>query len=195
MNGFKKCVKGHFYKEDLSSCPYCPEVTREYLEGEEDLLKKAAIEKENERIKNRRVIKTARDIDSINEAAKKGFTPLIKTVTKDINLSTKYAVWQNKNTKEIYIAGDYREELNEDYWEEVIGWTYYYPYHFESPYAAYLIPPDIVVGERVFIEDLIEDYIGIEWNQGDRYRLAGCEAIWNGSDLEILYSGPSHIIG
>jgi hypothetical protein len=24
MNGFKKCDNGHFYKEDLSSCPYCP---------------------------------------------------------------------------------------------------------------------------------------------------------------------------
>jgi hypothetical protein len=24
MNGFKKCNNGHFYKEDLSGCPYCP---------------------------------------------------------------------------------------------------------------------------------------------------------------------------
>lgn len=24
MNGFKKCNNGHFYKEDLTSCPYCP---------------------------------------------------------------------------------------------------------------------------------------------------------------------------
>jgi hypothetical protein len=24
MNGFKKCDNGHFYKEDLSACPYCP---------------------------------------------------------------------------------------------------------------------------------------------------------------------------
>jgi len=24
MNGFEKCDNGHFYKEDLSSCPYCP---------------------------------------------------------------------------------------------------------------------------------------------------------------------------
>ena len=24
MNGFKKCDIGHFYKEDLSACPYCP---------------------------------------------------------------------------------------------------------------------------------------------------------------------------
>jgi len=24
MNGFKKCSNGHFYKEDLNACPYCP---------------------------------------------------------------------------------------------------------------------------------------------------------------------------
>jgi len=24
MNGFNKCENGHFYKEDLSICPYCP---------------------------------------------------------------------------------------------------------------------------------------------------------------------------
>jgi len=24
MNGFKKCENGHFFKEDLNSCPYCP---------------------------------------------------------------------------------------------------------------------------------------------------------------------------
>ena len=39
----------------------------------------------------------------------------------------------------------------------------------------------------VFVEDLIEDYIGASWNQGDTYRLESCEAIWNGKNLEILY--------
>ncbi|NBN99835.1 MAG: FHA domain-containing protein [Flavobacteriia bacterium] len=24
MNGFKKCKNGHFYKEDIKDCPYCP---------------------------------------------------------------------------------------------------------------------------------------------------------------------------
>ena len=24
MKGFKRCDKGHFYKEDLTACPYCP---------------------------------------------------------------------------------------------------------------------------------------------------------------------------
>ena len=75
----------------------------------------------------------------------------------------------------------------ESLFERVIDWTYYYPYTFNSPFAAYLIPKDIKTGERVFIEDLIEDYIGASWNQGNTYRLDSCEAIWNGTDLEIQY--------
>jgi hypothetical protein len=136
-----------------------------------------------------RVIKTARDADSINKAAKSGFKPLIKKVEPSDNIRSKYAVVQNKKTGEIAIAGDYRADYagdNNDF-ETVIDWTFYYPYSFKSPFAAYLIPKDIKVGERVFIEDLIEDYIGASWNQGDTYRLESCEAIWNGTDLEIQY--------
>ena len=54
-------------------------------------------------------------------------------------------------------------------------------------YAAYLIPKDIQVGERVILEDLIEDYIGASWNQGDTWKLQSCEAIWNGEDFAIQY--------
>lgn len=28
MEGFKKCSKGHFYREDKENCPYCPENTK-----------------------------------------------------------------------------------------------------------------------------------------------------------------------
>ncbi|MDB9712719.1 FHA domain-containing protein [Flavobacteriaceae bacterium] len=41
MKGFKKCSKGHFYKEDKSSCPYCPknsssdEIKTEFLSKNE----------------------------------------------------------------------------------------------------------------------------------------------------------------
>lgn len=38
------------------------------------------------------------------------------------------------------------------------------------------------------MKDLIEDFIGMSWNQGDTYRLESCEAVWDGSDLKIKYS-------
>ena len=136
-----------------------------------------------------RVIKTARDKASINRAAKNGFTPLIKKVEPSDKIRSKYAVVQNKKTGEIIVIGDFRSRFNSDGddFEMVINWTGYYPHNFTSPFAAYLIPKDIKKGERVLLEDLIEDYVGASWNQGDTYRLESCEAIWNGKDLEIQY--------
>lgn len=136
-----------------------------------------------------RVIKTARDMNSINNAAKSGLKPLIKKVEPSDKIRSKYSVVQNKKTGEIKIVGDFRGRYysNDNDYETVIDWTFYYPHSFKSPFAAYLIPKDIKTGERVFVEDLIEDYIGASWNQGDTYRLESCEAIWNGTDLEIQY--------
>jgi hypothetical protein len=137
-----------------------------------------------------RVIETARDEDSINKAAKSGIKPLIKKVEPSDKIRSKYSVVQNKKTGEIEILGDYRIGFHSDDSGEfvtVIDWAFYYPHNFKSPFAAYLIPEDIVIGERVYVKDLIEDYIGASWNQGDTYRLESCEAIWNGTDLEIQY--------
>jgi hypothetical protein len=149
----------------------------------------------NKNTQELRVIKTARDKNSINVAAKIGFMPLIKKVEPSEKIRSKYSVLQNKKTGEIEIVGDYRDDFyldeNNDF-ETVIDWTFYYPHNFKSPFAAYLIPKDIKIGERVFLEDLIEDYIGASWNQGDTYRLKSCEAIWNGSDLEIKYDPSSN---
>jgi hypothetical protein len=157
----------------------------------------------NESPQGLRVIKTARDKDRINEAVKNGFRPLIKKVKPSSKIRSKYAVVQNTNTGEIEVIGDYRSKLYSDNlvpnrlsrifpeikidYEIVIDWTFYYPNNFKSPFAAYLIPKDIQIGERVLLEDLIEDYVGGRWNQGDTYRLGSCEAIWNGKDLEIQY--------
>ena len=138
-----------------------------------------------------RVIKTARDIKSINNAALKGFKPLLRKVQQSDEIISKYSVIQNTNTGEIEVLGDYRSRSYIDKkgeFETVIDWTFYYPYRFKSQFAAYLIPKDITVGEKVFIKDLIEDYIGSYWNQGDTFRLDSCEAIWNGTDLEIQYN-------
>lgn len=148
-----------------------------------------ALSEKDGNVNDLRVIKTARDKASINEAARNGYRPLVKKVAPSDEIRTKFAVVQNKETGEIEVLGDYRRKIDDhdEYETTVIGWTYYYPYTFKAPFAAYLIPKDIEVGERVFIEDLIEDYIGANWNQGDTYRLESCEAIWNGTDLEIQY--------
>jgi hypothetical protein len=145
----------------------------------------------NDIAKELRVIKTARDREEINVAAKNGFKPLIKQIIPSPDIRCKYCVYQNKKTGEIEIVGDYRMGFspndNKDF-EIVVDWTFYYPYSFKSPFAAYLIPEDIKIGETVFVEDLIEDIVGATWNQGDTYRLESCEAVWNGVDLVIVYN-------
>jgi hypothetical protein len=40
--------------------------------------------------------------------------------------------------------------------------------------------------------DLIEDFVGASWNQGDIYRLDSCEGVWDGSDLVIQYESTKH---
>ena len=134
-----------------------------------------------------RVIKTARDEASINEAARQGFFPLVKPVEPSSRIRSKYAVIQNKVTGEIEVSGDYRWRGAMEDGEVVIDFTFYYPHSFPSPFAAYLIPRDLKVGERVYLEDLIEDVVGGSWNQGDTYRLASCIAVWNGKDFELEF--------
>jgi len=134
-----------------------------------------------------RVIKTARTKEAINQAAQEGFRPLVKPVKPSKKIHSKFSVWQNQNTGEIAVIGDFRGGCFDEEWQEVIGWTDYYPHSFPEPFAAYLIPADIQPGERVLVEDLIEDFIGRSWNQGDTYRLESCEAVWDGNDLKIKY--------
>jgi hypothetical protein len=114
---------------------------------------------------------------------------LVKKIVPSDKIRSQYCVVQNRNTGEIEVIGDLRagRYFPEERFETVIDWTYHYPYSWPLPYAAYLIPPDIRLGERVLVEDLIEDYIGETWSQGSVYRLKSCEAIWNGVNLEIQY--------
>jgi len=145
-----------------------------------------------------RVIKTARDIASINAAAREGFFPLVKAVQPSKEIRSKIAVYQNKHTGEIAVAGDFRSGYSRTDYHLAIDFMFYYPHSFPSPFAAYLIPKDIQKGEVVLLEDLIEDLVGTRWNQGDAYRLDSCQARWNGHDFDLLYeedTDTQHIIG
>jgi hypothetical protein len=134
------------------------------------------------------VIATARTAKEINKAAKIGYYPLIKQVKPSSKIRGKYAVYQHKETGEIFEVGDFRENYNVDNeYRKVIDWTWYYPYTFPAPYAAYIVPENLQPGDIVWLEDLIEDYVGSYWNQGNTTRLKSAEAVWNGEDFEVKY--------
>jgi hypothetical protein len=149
---------------------------------------------ETNKLKPCRVIHTARNLEAINRAVDEGFLPLVKELKASHRLYSTYCVFRNRKTNKVetadaeegYVQYGEHYSYNSDEWDMVISYAKYYPYKFPSPFAAYLIPPDIIVGERVTIEDLIEDYYGGSfWSQN--VRLETLEAIWNGSDLEIQY--------
>ena len=146
-------------------------------------------------MKELRVIKTARCIEDINKATDMGFIPLVKKLKPLKQLFRTIGIFRNKKTNKIEEAEDYvvyeqygnktsYEDENE--WELVVPFHSYYPYKFDSQYAAYLIPHDIDKGEKVILEDLIEDYYGGSfWSH--HIRVESLQAIWAGEDFSILY--------
>ena len=147
-----------------------------------------------------KVIKTARSEKAINEAVEQGYKPIIKPVVRSPKISSKFAIIREKATGKITVISDYRAKgynvtpnQHSDF-ENVIDFTSYYPYHFESPFAAYLIPKDIQIDEEVWVEDVIADIVGNSWNQGDTYRLNSSLAIWTGHDLEICFNSQTDLM-
>jgi len=146
-------------------------------------------------MKDLRIIKTARCLEDINKAVDMGFTPLVKELKPLKKLFNTIGVFRNKKTNKIEEAEDYvvfrqygeiTSYENEDEWELIIPFHSYYPYKFNSHYAAYLIPNDIEKGEKVILEDLIEDYYGGSfWSH--HIRVESLQAIWTGEDFSILY--------
>lgn len=133
-------------------------------------------------VNNLRVIKTARSVEEMNEAAENGLRPWIQKLEPSSEITSKYAVVQNRKTGRVHYLGDYRslEYKDRENFDLLIPWTRHYPYKFDLPFAAYLIPEDLEINEHVYLDDLIEDIVGSTWNQGDCFRLAHCEAIWKG---------------
>lgn len=111
----------------------------------------------------RRIITTKTEKE-INSATRKGFKPIIRQIMPSNEIRSKYKLLQNEKTGEIKTISDFRADLRDPNWIEAIGWTYYYPYQFKLPFAAYLVPKDIQIGERVILTDLIEDFVGARWN-------------------------------
>jgi hypothetical protein len=132
-----------------------------------------------------RVVETGRTEQSINKAAKKGFRPLFVNVTPSREVYDTKFIFQNTSTGEIMVDCDVRGPRAEGV-EHSHSITYY-PYHYPSPFAAYLIPHDLLKDERVWLEDVIEDILAVRGNQGYYPRLASAEAIWDGNAFQIQF--------
>jgi len=140
-------------------------------------------------IDNLRKIKTLRGQKSIDNAIANGTNLIVKNVEPFSTVEGKYSIIKNKKTGKKLKIHDFRDErgYSEDY-EVVNDWTYVYKKHEFPPIAAYVIPKDIKEGEIVQIEDLIENFLSYQYNQGGSKRLKSCKAIWKNNDFEIQYN-------
>lgn len=153
----------------------------------------ALINEANQRARLR-IVETARSVDAMNAACDAGLRLLVLAVPDASHIREKMMVIQNRVTGKITLGGDYRMAPNSD--EEVLfDGLFYCTAPITFPIAAYLLPPDLALGEHVYLVDLIEHVIGSAWNQGDTYRLKGCEAIWNGKGFDLIVPEVGMMIG
>jgi hypothetical protein len=132
------------------------------------------------------VIKTARNLQTMNDAQQRGFHLVIKDtgVSNDFG-KFKYQLLQNKVSGELSWTNDYRQlSVGDGDWEVKRSFT-----HVRQdrpfPIAAYLIPPGLPAGTNVYVEDLIDDVKMVMHNQGDAVRVVSAVGIWNGVDIKF----------
>lgn len=131
-------------------------------------------------------IKTARNLETMEDAQKRGY----KLIFKDTGVvnefgSFKFQLMQHTKTDELRWSGDYRTmSAASSTWKLVRNFTDVRPDR-PFPLAAYLIPGELPVGTRVCIEDLIQDVKVVSWNQGNASRLTSLTGTWTGQDIEL----------
>ncbi len=132
-----------------------------------------------------RIVKTLRTKEEIKDAINSGQKVLKQKVkpSKEIRVTDIHI--KDKKTGKITVQPYSFHALPTDYDRyEVVKKRTYYPYDFPSKDAAYVLPEDLSVGERVILEDLIEDIVGASHSWGT-YRLDSAEAIWNGEEFVV----------
>lgn len=134
------------------------------------------------------VIKTARSLESMDDAQKRGYRLLFReTGVDNVFGTTKVILYQNNATGKLWWSGDYRctrpdPSTHNGSWRLVKDFFFIRPDR-PLPIAAYLIPPDVTAGTKVYLEDVIEDRTLVLWNQGNAQRRVSETAIWDGADF------------
>ncbi len=136
-----------------------------------------------------RRIKTLRGRKSIDKAIASGAKLIFRHVEPFSALKGKYCILKNKQSGRQFEIYDFRDErAYSDEFEIVKDWTYQYEKYDFPKEAAYVIPVDIQEGEIVFVDDLIENFLGYHYNQGGSARLKRGKAVWKNNDLQMLYN-------
>jgi len=133
-------------------------------------------------------IRTVRDLSQIDELSMAGARLIIKPVILSPEIKQKAEVWRNRRTGSLLLNNDYRRDMRGEGkdWELVIPWFFYRPSPPQGAIAAYMIPLGLMPGDRVYIEDLIEDIpTNVNEAQQDADRLKSAFATWTGTDFTL----------
>lgn len=138
------------------------------------------------------IVTTLRSLPAMELAAKSSFHLVFRDVGQTSTFGDwKFILYQNNKTGHLWWTGDYREgfpSLEEDEaptdYRVVRNWL---NVRNDRPFplGAYAVSSDIGIGQRVYINDVLEDVPITWWNQGNAHRLTCCVAVWDGTDLTL----------
>lgn len=139
--------------------------------------------------KKLRKIKTLRGQKSIDIAITNRTNLIIRKVEPFSTIKGKYSIVKNKLTGKESKIYDFRDQRGySEHFEIVKDWTYEYNNYVFPKEAAHVIPQDIKDGEFVIVDDLIENFLGYQNNQGGSERLKSCRGLWKNNALQIQYN-------
>lgn len=137
------------------------------------------------------VVKTARSMGAMDDAQKRGWKLIFRETGIENSFGEfKIALYQNTKIGTLWWSKDYRNPapnpvVDGDDWRLVKDFFFVRPDR-PMPIAAYLIPPTVLPGDAVYLEDVIEDRTIARWNQGDAARKIQETAIWDGRDIVFV---------
>lgn len=169
-------ISKRFNLEELSEQVYHRLLTKE--------INKIRMEDKLKGIEALHRIKTLRTEEEIANAISSGHKILKEKVIASEDIYAIDLWFKNNQTGEIRKESYSYHAYMCDYEGYEVKKVTYYPYTFPSEIAAYLLPDNLQNGERVILDDLIEDIVGASHASGN-YRLKSAEAIWNGERFVI----------
>lgn len=147
-------------------------------------------------------IDTTYCLEKLNLAQEQGLKVVIIEREQNLDLFIRSLLLKHRTTGEFKCASSRRVfaqygkiiEYPEEEWElvrKVQG--YGRNRDLTQDWGAYILPDNVVPGEKVYIPDLIEDVVASRFWESVCYA-SDAEAIWNGSTLEIDHSAYERFV-
>ena len=154
---------------------------------------------------NLRIVETVDSEHDLNKAIENGHVTLFRKIERNPKLYSRCLLLRNYRSglyeevpsRSFYTRHAGKQEFPESEWECMHRYDHYHrERRADKAWAAYVLPLLPVIGERFYIEDIIEDI----FVQGFCYKPISAydgEAVWNGKDLELdeAQYAKSHIVG